>query len=481
MKKVSSFILILINILLLISCEKTITINIKSDIFDSISYKIEKKELYSISDLKEFNNEDYIFLGYSFNNKELIKKDTEFILNDNDTIYACFGISKDFFNIKSIGKVSIESSDKIDTKEEYRNAQLEIVKDDYYLKRDVLIKLRGNSTLWVDKKSYKLKFSEKENIMNMGSDKEWALLANYFDPTHLRNYYAYKMAIAVGLEYSIDLEFVEVYLNEEYQGLYLLTETVKTAKERVNIEDENYSFLLELDEKLIQDNPNYEDTIGDEMFLLDNYPYGKVYAFGCKYPKSFKDISVTEYEYIIEFMNTVFKSVRSHTFYDYIDIESFINYYLIQELFMNVDVDYSSVYMYKGKSGKLSFGPIWDFDLSSGNVSYVNNYNPNSFMKNINGGSYLFETALKNDKFRIEVKNRLDELNKDIIPLMINSIGLNMTKLASYAKLDNNKWNVLADHNWARPEHLVNISYEEQVAYFKYFVSEHNKFMLANY
>ena len=68
-------------------------------------------------------------------------------------------------------------------------------------------------------------------------------------------------------------------------------------------------------------------------------------------------------------MNTVFSSVRNKTFYDYIDIDSFINYYLIQELFMNVDVDYSSVFMYKHGDEKLKFGPIWDFDLSSGNVS----------------------------------------------------------------------------------------------------------------
>ena len=134
--------------------------------------------------------------------------------------------------------------------------------------------------------------------MGMGSDKEWALLANYFDTTYLRNYYAYKLAIAMGLEYSIDIEFVEVFLNNKYQGLYLLTETVKTSKERVDIEGDELSFLLELDDKLIYDNPNYLETIDDEMFILDNSLYNKFYAFGCKYPKSFKDISETDYEYI---------------------------------------------------------------------------------------------------------------------------------------------------------------------------------------
>ena len=155
--------------------------------------------------------------------------------------------------------------------------------------------------------------------------------------------------------------------------------------------------------------------------------------------------------------------------------------HLIQELFMNVDVDYSSVYMYKKGNSKLAFGPIWDFDLSSGNVSYVKNYNHQAFMKDLNGGSYLFETALKHEKFNLMVKERLYEINKAIIPLMISSIEKNKIYLKEYARLDNDIWNVLSDHNWARPNHLVNISYEEQVNYFKDFIVSHNEYMKLNY
>lgn len=478
MKKVFSLINCLLLIFILLSCSNTITIVVKSDKLEDINYTLEKKDNYTVSDLMVFDTK-YLFLGYSFNNKDLI--DYKFKLNNNDVIYAIFGVELDFFDIKSVGKVFITTGEEINSKEEYKNARVLIAKDEYQIESDVLIRLRGNSTLWVPKKSYKLKFNSKVDIMGMGEDKEWGLLANYFDPTYLRNYYAYKLAISLGLEFSCEVEFVEVYLNNEYQGLYLLSELVKTSKERVNIEDEPYSFLLELDDKLVADNPNYKDLIDDEIFLLDNSKYSKVYSFGTKYPKSFKDIDNSYYEYIKEYMNTVFSSVRNKTFYDYIDIDSFINYYLIQELFMNVDVDYSSVFMYKHGDEKLKFGPIWDFDLSSGNVSYVYNYNPNSFMKNLNGGSYLFETALNDINFRNMVVERLVFINEKIIPLMISSIDKNKEFLKNYAKLDNDVWNVLADHNWARPEHLVNISYEEQVRYFKNFIILHNNYMLANY
>ena len=72
------------------------------------------------------------------------------------------------------------------------------------------------------------------------------------------------------------------------------------------------------------------------------------------------------------------------------------------------------------------------------------------------------------------VVERLVFINEKIIPLKISSIDKNKEFLKNYAKLDNDVWNVLADHNWARPEHLVNISYEEQVRYFKNFIILYN-------
>lgn len=451
---------------------------------DKRSVQLIEKEEYDISLFPKVIDGYYVKYSLDKGNSYINANDS-FKFDKNNTLYYSLGIKADFFDIKSVGTVLITTEHKIETKENYVDAKILVTDGDSYIDAKGKIKLRGNSTLWVDKKSYKIKFEEKQDLLGMGMDKEWALLANYFDPTYLRNYYAYNLALALGLEYSCECKFVKVYLNDEYNGLYLLSETVKTSEERVNIEVETNSlevpFLLELDMKLIQDNPNYMETIDDEMFLIDNSRYNqKIYPFGTKYPDSFKDLNSGEYNFIKAYMKGTFDSVRNGDYEEYIDVDSFINYYLIQELFMNVDLDYSSVYMYKPVGEKLKFGPVWDFDLSSGNVGYIDGYSYNRTMKDINGGSYLFNELYKDDTFKNKFNRRLDEINLDIIPALFDSIDSNNLFLSKYAKKDNNKWNVLNDKNWARPTNLVGISYKEQVEYFKNYLILHNEYMKEN-
>ena len=167
-----------------------------------------------------------------FKNGEKLNDNQEYQFEKELELIAEFSIKKDFFNIDSVAYILINCPTKIDSKEDYEDATITISDKNYYLEdENVKIRLRGNSTLHCPKKAYKLKFDEKLDIFGFGSDKEWALLANYFDPSHLRNYYAYKFAQALGLEYSVDCKFALVYLNNELLGLYLFTETIKTSKE----------------------------------------------------------------------------------------------------------------------------------------------------------------------------------------------------------------------------------------------------------
>ena len=481
LKKILILLFVLSISLSLVSCSKVERITlINSSTNEKQVVTLIEQDLYSITSFPKVI--DGYYVKYSLDNKNYINSDDIIKFDNKKVLYYSYGIKEDYFKIKSVGNVHIYCDKEINTKENYVNCNIIVSDSDSYVDAAAKIKLRGNSTLYVDKKAYKIKFNEKQNLLNMGSDKEWALLANYFDPTHLRNYYAYNFAIALGLEHSVECKFVDVYLNGKYNGIYLLIETIKTGEERVDIEVETTSnevpFLLELDKKLVQDNPNYMETIDDEMFLIDNSKYNDVvYPFGTKYPDSFKDITSEQYKYIKDYMNKTFESTRNGTYEDYIDVDSFIDFYLIQELFMNIDLDYSSVYMYKPVGEKLKFGPVWDFDLSSGNVSYADGYSYNKLMKDINGGSYLFNTLYQYDNFKNQFKNRLDEVNLDIITAMLDSFDYNYSLLSSYAAKDNNLWNVLNDHNWARPAHLVGISYKEQVQYLKNYISLHNEYM----
>lgn len=444
--------------------------------------KLEKSKLYSKDELGIKEYDGYDFVGLSYKKNEDINTQQSYSFTEDVNLFANYKINDEFFLVDKVYDVYITCGESITDKYNYKNATITIEDKEYNLDTDVLIRLRGNSTLHQPKKPYKLKFDKKVNLLGMAEDKEWALLANYFDPTHMRNYYAYKLAIALGLEYSIDLRFVNLFLNGSNQGLYLLTETVKTSSNRVDIEEKNLTgeevpFLLELDMKVVDDNPNYRDILDDEAFILSNEKYnGKQYPFSTEYPKSFKDLSSEQYKYIKNYMKNVFTSVRSGNFSEYIDLESFIDYFLVQEIFMNVDLDYSSVFMYKPLGEKLHFGPIWDFDLSSGNVSYVNNYHSETTMKECNGGNYLFTKALENQKFNTMVNDRIAEIEY-IIRRMLSSFDANYTKLLYYATTDNLKWYVLNDHNWARPEHLVGITYREQVDFLKNYLAQHYSYL----
>ena len=109
------------------------------------------------------------------------------------------------------------------------------------------IRGRGNSTwLWYPKKPYRMKLDEKASILGLAEEKDWVLLANYRDPTHLMNTFVFTAGNELGLPYTNHSRFVEVTLNGEYIGLYQLTEQVEQGKTRVNVADEG-GLLISLD------------------------------------------------------------------------------------------------------------------------------------------------------------------------------------------------------------------------------------------
>lgn len=452
-----------------------------------------EKNSFTLDDLPDFSTYDNYFLGYSINNDDnYLASNTNYHISEKMTLYAKFGIKKDAFLIDDISDIYLYTHEEISSKHYYVDSVVRIEGNDYNLPNSLAqIRLRGNSSLHVPKKSYKIKFDKKHDVFGFGEDKEWALIANYFDPSHLRNFYAYTLAKTMGIDYSVDCKFVNVYLNDVDQGLYLFTETVKDGSSRVDIK-KNYTstdieipFLVELDFKIEENNPNYiEDLLDKEFFFLDNTNYnGKKYQIATKYPKTFTNEHITfkQYNYIKKYMHDVYSSVRNRTYKKFIDIDNFIDYFIVQELFLNIDQDYSSVFMYKPVNDVLHMGPVWDFDLSSGNCSYVGTYDPFRQMKDVNGGNYLFVTLMEDKNFRNKFLERLNELNELlIIPTLIDSFNYNLNYLKPYADRDNQIWNNLNEPNWARPDWLLNITYTEQVNYLKDFLDLHYKWMLKN-
>lgn len=254
---------------------------------------------------------------------------------------------------------------------------------------------RGNAS-WAetDKKSYQLKLSDKADFLGMGEAKKWLLLANAFDNTLLRNVVAFDIAKGLGLQYTPDAEFVDVYANGEFMGNYLLTEKPEIGRNRVNINNleeqtvrlnpEEGEFFMEQQGRLystkgyrIKNEP--EEIRGGyflEIEMSDRYGLeasgfitSRMQAVVIKSPEyaSYRQVSYIADRYQ-DFEDALFSedgySPYTGTWFgDYIDIDSFARKYLLEELTKNLDASYTSQFFYKPEDdAKFFAGPAWDYD-----------------------------------------------------------------------------------------------------------------------
>lgn len=273
----------------------------------------------------------------------------------------------------------------------------------YYTGAMEEIRCRGNAS-WedTDKKSYQLKLMEKKDLLGMGAEKQWILLANAFDQTLLRNTIAFDIAKELGVSFSPDSEYVDVYINGEYVGNYLLTEKVEIGKERVNINNLekqmellNQEILLSESEFFMEQQGRLFSTKGYriekqpenisggyllEIEMSDRYGLeasgfitSRMQAVVFSSPKyaSYEQVSYIANRYQ-DFEDAIFSEdgyspYSGVHFSEYIDMDSFAKKYLLEELTKNLDASFTSQFFYKpddAVSTKFFAGPVWDYDKS---------------------------------------------------------------------------------------------------------------------
>ncbi|MFT3903068.1 MAG: CotH kinase family protein [Niabella sp.] len=234
------------------------------------------------------------------------------------------------------------------------------------------IKGRGNSTWGMPKKPYRLNLDSKASLLGMSADKDWALLANYLDKTLLRNITAFEISRIAGMSWTPHSISVDFYLNGVYQGVYALTEHVKVSKDRLNMD-------------LVKSSDNTGEALTGGYFLELDFHFDELYKFKTdikELPIMFKDPdepTTQQFNYVKNFFNTAESTLYADNFKDeqngyrkYIDMESFINYYIIQELAKNVDGNLrGSCYLAIRRNGKIEQPLVWDFDLAFGNADYI--------------------------------------------------------------------------------------------------------------
>ncbi|MBQ4617508.1 MAG: CotH kinase family protein [Clostridia bacterium] len=368
-----------------------------------------------------------------------LKKENELIVYGNNT-RAEYQISIVDEN-NGIPVVLIDTENApIPDKINYVPTEISVLGADIYGGKDIIaatggIKLRGNSTSLYDKKPYRIKFDSKQNVFGLGKAKSWVLLANFLDPASIRNDVAYSFgarlsaftAETTGFQvYVPRMRPVEVYLNGTYLGLYDMGDHVQVDDTRIAIDESgdefddndvqlypegNVGYYLEIEDssRVLAE---YESE-GAAYFVIENtggYSKQELYV----QVKTPEIPSKEQLNYIETYLQTVNDLIRAQDerVWDYIDMDGFIDWYLINETFKNTDSNFlSSVKLFKDKDGKLFMGPAWDFDLGSGAVAYSKIDDPTGWRTRETERADWYENLFEMDSFVTAVEKRWADLH----------------------------------------------------------------------
>ncbi|MBQ8369688.1 MAG: CotH kinase family protein [Clostridia bacterium] len=245
----------------------------------------------------------------------------------------------------------------------YREAEVVIVDREGgkypVISETVQVKVRGNSTANTVKNPYNIKFENKKTILGMKGTRKWCLLANLFDKTLIRNKLAYDFAAIAGVTPELKSTFVEVYLDGDYKGCYQLTMPVTDGT--VDVEVEKGEMLLER-------NGYYNLEAAGSVF---NYTPIAGIRFVPIAPEHGQETEEQKQAIKMLLKEAEFACISGdrERVEGILDIDSFVNMYICEELMKDIDIFHGSTYFYY-KNEKLYSGPIWDMDLSMGNVSF---------------------------------------------------------------------------------------------------------------
>lgn len=253
--------------------------------------------------------------------------------------------------------ITTEDDTPITSREEWRKNTLVCIVtpdgDTLYHSPNASVKSRGHSTFSKPKKPYTLKLEEASPLLGMQPHKRWVLLANFMDHSLLRNSLALAIARQTSLDWTPDSRLVDVVVNGRSQGCYLLCEAIRIDKHRVDIDEES-GFLLEM------------DIYPDDAYRFETKH--RHLPVNVAYPKEPTD---EQKKYIADYLNKIEELLYNGSanldvlYRDYLDMDSFVDWWLIHELTQNAEPNGPrSCYMYKDKDGLLKAGPVWDFDLA---------------------------------------------------------------------------------------------------------------------
>jgi hypothetical protein len=322
------------------------------------------------------------------------------------------------------------------------------------------IRGRGNTTWDMPKKPYRLRLATSTSLLGMPANRHWVLLANFSDKTMLRNDLTFELGRMMGMPWVPRSRFVDVRVNGRYDGVYQLTEHVRLGADRINITEMRVGdtsatnitggYLIEVDERRGEDFC-FNSTRTRMVFCVAN-------------PES---LLLPEWSrqraYIQNYIARTDSAIYSSRFTDpdvgyaaFLDVESVVNYYVLQEAIKNVDGGLRfGPYMYKPRNGKLFFGPIWDFDLAMGNVNYDGADRVDGWHAR---RSQWFARLFEDPAFEARVRDRWKQLKAAGTIDSLQNLAYSRGNYLSVVQARNfERWPILS--TWVWPNRVVTGSY----------------------
>ncbi|MEG1772118.1 MAG: CotH kinase family protein [Clostridia bacterium] len=327
------------------------------------------------------------------------------------------------------------------------------------------IKGRGNTSWGDPKKPYSIKLSSKTSLLDIPATKKYAIVANYQDPTLMRNFLTYKAGNDLdGIGYTVKCEFVDVYLNGSYNGVYILVERIDIEKTKVNINEANADnisggYLIEKD---AGDKVDYEKDYWFDAPFQSN-PNDDLFTLKAPEPETADgEVDHTLINAMLSYLEGYMADVQeaimsrdSEHCYNYVDMDSWVDFLIMQEITKNVDGNLkTSCYMYKDREDShLYFTSLWDFDLAYGIASWSNACENNDwydcpegtgtsdFMV-LNSSCPWFLNMYNNyQDFNQKVKEKYSEYRYTLLEDLYNNIDTQAAYIQTAAVANFNLWN----------------------------------------
>jgi len=371
------------------------------------------------------------------------------------------------------------------------NGQRNYLTDAYSYQGRIGIELRGQTSQFLfDKKSYGFETWDVNDedldttLLGLPSEEDWILYGPYSDKTLIRNVLIYELSNQIGM-YASRTRFCELMLNGEYRGVYILMEKIKRDGDRVDIN------------KLNPDEITSPDISGGYILRLDKFDVNDQNIFSSNYASADRpldyqviypneeDLQPEQFQYIQDYMDDFEAALSSDNYADallgyrqYMDVNSIIDFLLLNELGRNPDAYRISTYFYKEHDedgGLLKMGPIWDFNIAMGNANYCMGSSHEGWVFDYNEVcpndawliGYWWERFLSDEAFADAVAERWQELRQTTFSItnihqMIDDYASDLDE-AQGRNYD--RWPILGQPVW--PNDFVGATYEEEVTFLK--------------